>query len=83
MTLVFDERDGGGATVVCLPMFGASRLTTAAALGRALTGAGLRELYVDLPGRGDSVRTREAASQAVLDAVAGFIDKHAVGPVAF
>ena len=31
----------------------------------------------------DSVRTREATSQAVLDAVAGFIDKHAVGPVAF
>ncbi len=33
MTIVFDERGGAGATVVCLPMFGASRLMTAAALG--------------------------------------------------
>jgi len=81
MTLAFDEHCGAGATVVCLPMFGASRLMTAAALRPALAGAGLRELYVDIPGHGDSVRSHEATSQAVLDAVAGFIDKHSVGSV--
>ncbi len=81
MTLAFDEHCGAGATVVCLPMFGASRLMTAAALRPALAGAGLRELYVDIPGHGDSVRSHEATSQAVLDAVAGFIDKHSVESV--
>jgi pimeloyl-ACP methyl ester carboxylesterase len=40
--------------VVCLPMLGMTRVATATAFGPALAGAGLRELYPDLPGHGDS-----------------------------
>lgn len=52
--LAFGAQGGPGSTVVCLPMFCTSRAMTAAGLSPALSGAGLRELYVDLFGHGDS-----------------------------
>ncbi|MBM0231074.1 alpha/beta hydrolase [Micromonospora sp. STR1_7] len=81
MDLAVDETAGTGPAIVCLPMFGTSRATTAAALSPALAGAGLRETYLDLPGHGDSPATGHPTSQAVLDAVCAWLDRHLDAPV--
>ncbi|MET8307329.1 alpha/beta hydrolase [Micromonospora sp. NPDC005173] len=81
MNLAVDESAGAGPTVVCLPMFSTTRAATAAAFGPAFAGAGLREVYVDLPGHGDSPVTCRPASQAVLDTVCAWLDRHVDAPV--
>lgn len=73
---------GSGVPVVCLPMLGMSRVATAEALDPALAGwPGLREVYPDLPGNGDSPGEGAADSQTVLDAVCRWVDGHLEGPV--
>jgi pimeloyl-ACP methyl ester carboxylesterase len=54
-----------------------SRVATAAALAPAFAGwPGLREVYLDLPGHGDSPVVGPADSQSVLDAVCQWIEGH-------
>lgn len=63
-------------------MLGMSRVATATALGPAFEGwPGLREVYLDLPGHGDSPGVGSANSQSVLDAVCRWIDTHVEGSV--
>jgi len=81
MDIAFDESGRSGPVVVCLPMFGMTRAATAAAFAPAFAGAGLREVYPDLPGHGDSPAGCPAASQAVLDAVCAWLDRHVGAPV--
>lgn len=81
MDIAFDESGRSGPVVVCLPMFGMTRAATAAAFTPAFAGAGLREVYPDLPGHGDSPAGCPAASQAVLDAVCAWLDRHVGAPV--
>lgn len=58
-------------------MLGMSRVATAAALGPALAGRpGLREVYLDLPGHGDSPGEGPADSQTVLETVCQWIEDH-------
>ncbi|MFI7218097.1 alpha/beta fold hydrolase [Micromonospora maritima] len=66
---------------MCLPMFGMTRAAMAAAFTPAFAGAELREVYLDLPGHGDSPTDCPAASQAVLDAVCAWLDRHVGAPV--
>ena len=76
-----DDTGGLGAPVVCLPMLGTSRVATAMAFSPALTGsAGVREVYPDLPGHGDSPAAASATSQAVLDSVCTWLENHLERP---
>ncbi|MEU4474894.1 alpha/beta hydrolase [Micromonospora sp. NPDC023888] len=81
MNLAFDRSAGTGPEVVCLPMFTMSRAAMAAAVSPAFAGADLRETYLDLPGHGDSPATCAPTSQAMLDAVCGWLDDHVDAPV--
>lgn len=81
MNLAVDESTQTGPAVVCLPMFSTTRAATAAAFAPAFAGAGLREVYLDLPGHGDSPVTCRPTSQAVLDTVAAWLDHHVDAPV--
>ena len=75
--LAVDDAGGPGAPVVCLPMLGTSRVATAAALRPAFRGVeGLREVYLDLPGHGDSPGEGAAKSQAVLTSVCAWLEDH-------
>ena len=57
-------------------------MTCPAPLAPALAGwPGLREVYLDLPGHGDSPGEGAADSQTVLDAVCRWIEGHLEGPV--
>lgn len=87
-TLAFEERVdgdgvGGGAVVVCLPMFSTTRGFTASMLEPAFAGTGTRRVYVDLPGHGESPGTPSATSEAVLAAVVSFVRVRYGGPVLF
>ncbi|TNH24052.1 alpha/beta hydrolase [Micromonospora orduensis] len=75
------ETRGTGPAIVCLPMISTTRAATAAAFGPALAGAGLRETYLDLPGYGDSPAHCRPTSQAVLDTVIAWLDRHLDAPV--
>jgi pimeloyl-ACP methyl ester carboxylesterase len=77
MGLAVDDAGGLGAPVVCLPMLGTSRVATAMAFGPAIAGTdGVREVYLDLPGHGDSPGDVPADSQTVLDAVCAWLESH-------
>ncbi|MDQ2873849.1 MAG: alpha/beta hydrolase [Actinomycetota bacterium] len=77
MVLAVDDAGGPGAPVVCLPMLGTSRVATAMAFGPALAGMdGLREVYLDLPGHGDSPGDGPADSQTVLTTVCAWLESH-------
>lgn len=82
MGLAVDDAAGSGSPVVCLPMLGMSRVGTAMAFSPALGGrSGLREVYLDLPGHGDSPGGEGAAdSQTVLDAVCEWLERHLQQP---
>jgi pimeloyl-ACP methyl ester carboxylesterase len=80
-TVAVDDSGTTGPVVVCLPMFSMTRAATAAAFAPAFAGAGLREVYVDLPGHGDSAADCRPESQAVLEVVCGWIDDHVGAPV--
>jgi len=65
---------GTGSPVVCMPAFGMDRSVMAAALEPAIgQHPGLRRIYVDLPGHGESP-AGTPTSAAVLDAASAFID---------
>lgn len=81
MTLAFDDLGGTGPTVVLLPMFNMTRTATVAAFRPALADSGLRQLYPDLPGHGDSPATCPPGAQAVLETMATWIEQRADGPV--
>ncbi|MET8092992.1 alpha/beta hydrolase [Micromonospora sp. NPDC005220] len=81
MHLAFDQSTDTGPAVVCLPMFSTSRAATAAALRPAFAGEGLREIYLDLPGHGDTPANCPPTSQAVLDTVCAWLDHHVDPPV--
>ena len=75
--LAYDVEDGDDPPVVCLSAFGTTRSVTAAAFGPALHGSGLRTLYVDLPGHGDSPATAAPTAEHVIATVRAFLDEHA------
>ncbi|MER7444285.1 alpha/beta fold hydrolase [Micromonospora avicenniae] len=81
MDLAFDYSRGAGPVVVCLPMFSMTRAATAAAFAPAFAGGGVREVYLDLPGHGDSPANCRATSQAVLDTVCAWLDRNVDKPV--
>lgn len=82
MVLVVDDAGGSGTPVVCLPMLGMTSVATAAALAPALAGRmDLREVYLDLPGHGDSPGDGPADSQTVLETICAWIEAHLAGPV--
>ncbi|MEV4811833.1 alpha/beta fold hydrolase [Micromonospora avicenniae] len=81
MDLAFDESGRAGPVLVCLPMFGMTRAAMAAAFAPAFAGADVREVYLDLPGHGDSPADCRATSQAVLDTVCAWLDRHVDAPV--
>ncbi|MEV4719214.1 alpha/beta hydrolase [Micromonospora noduli] len=62
-------------------MFSMTRAAMAAAFRPAFAGADLREVYLDLPGHGDTPANCPATSQAVLDTVCAWIDHHLDTPV--
>ncbi|MEU4553645.1 alpha/beta fold hydrolase [Micromonospora violae] len=76
MHLAFDQSAHTGPALVCLPMFSMSRAATATAFSPALAGTGLREIYLDLPGHGDTPAHCPPTSQAVLDTVCAWLDNH-------
>ncbi|WP_247683986.1 alpha/beta fold hydrolase [Micromonospora sp. D93] len=76
MHLAYDQSPDTGPAVVCLPMFSMSRTATATAYSPALAGSGLREIYLDLPGHGDTPAHCPPTSQAVLDTVCAWLDHH-------
>lgn len=78
--LAVDDPGGSALPVVCLPMFGATRAMTAAAFGAAFAGAGLREIYLDLPGHGDSAPEGPADSRTVLAILCSWLERHLGGP---
>src|SRR5664280_3469817 len=80
MDLAVNDPGGSGFPVVCLPMFSTTRATTAAAFSSAFAGAGLREVYLDLPGHGDSPGTGQADSQTILGTVCSWLESHLDGP---
>jgi pimeloyl-ACP methyl ester carboxylesterase len=64
---------GTGSPIVCLPGFGMDRSVMAAALEPAIgEHPGLRRIYLDLPGHGESP-AGAPTSAAVLDAVSSFV----------
>jgi pimeloyl-ACP methyl ester carboxylesterase len=70
---------GRGTPVVCLPPFSLDRSVMAAALEPALgRRPGLRRIYVDLPGHGESP-TGPATSEHVLASVSAFVQEHLGG----
>jgi pimeloyl-ACP methyl ester carboxylesterase len=74
MTLVA-ESHGAGLPVVCLPWFSLDRSVMIAALEPALAASsGLRRIYLDLPGTGQS-SGGPANSDAVVDAVCEYVDR--------
>jgi pimeloyl-ACP methyl ester carboxylesterase len=76
MGVVADDTGGAGLPVVCLPMLGMSRVATALAFAPALAGsAGVRQVYLDLPGHGDAPGDRAADSQTILDAVCDWLER--------
>lgn len=78
MRLAYDEL-GQGTPIVCLPPFSLDRSVMAAAMEPVLARrAGLRRIYVDLPGHGESP-AGEPTSEYVADAVSSFIDAHLGG----
>ncbi|MEU1588038.1 alpha/beta hydrolase [Micromonospora sp. NPDC005710] len=79
--LAYDQSADTGPAVVCLPMFSMSRTATAAAFRPALAGTRLREIYLDLPGHGDTPAHCPPTSQAVLDSVCAWLDHHVDAPV--
>ncbi|WP_247669341.1 alpha/beta fold hydrolase [Micromonospora sp. H61] len=81
MNLAYDQSADTGPAVVCLPMFSMSRAATAAALSPALADAGLREIYLDLPGHGDNPANCPPTSQSMLDTVCAWLDHHVDAPV--
>lgn len=81
MTVAFDRSAGTGPEIVCLPMFGMTRVATAAAFSPAFAGTDLRETYLDLPGHGDTPATCPPTSQALLDTVCAWLDHHSDAPV--
>jgi pimeloyl-ACP methyl ester carboxylesterase len=73
MDLVCDDI-GSGSPIVCMPGFGLDRSVMAAALEPVLgQRPGLRRIYLDLPGHGESAAGMPT-SAAVVDAVSAFID---------
>ena len=81
MNLAYDQSADTGPAVVCLPMFSMSRTATATAFSPALAGAGLREIYLDLPGHGDTPAHCPPTSQSVLDTVCAWLDHNLDAPV--
>ncbi|MET7867121.1 alpha/beta fold hydrolase [Micromonospora taraxaci] len=81
MHLAFDHSAETGPAVVCLPMFSMSRAATASAFSPAFAGSGLREIYPDLPGHGDTPAHCPPTSQSVLDTVCAWLDHHVDTPV--
>lgn len=82
MELAADDSGGAGRPIVCLPMLGMSRVATATALAPALAGwPGLRQVYLDPPGHGDSPSVGSADSESVLDAVCRWVEGNLDGPV--
>ncbi|MET7946801.1 alpha/beta hydrolase [Micromonospora sp. NPDC005324] len=81
MNLAADQSAETGPPVVCLPMFGMTRAAMAAAFSPALAGTGLREIYLDLPGHGDTPANCPPTSQAVLDTVCAWLGQHLDAPV--
>ncbi|NYH41086.1 pimeloyl-ACP methyl ester carboxylesterase [Micromonospora jinlongensis] len=81
MSLAVDKSTDAGPSVVCLPMFSATRAATAAAFAPTFTGTGLRQTYLDLPGHGDSPANCRPTSQAVMDTVCAWLDRHVDAPV--
>lgn len=58
-------------------MLGTSRVATAMAFGPALVGRdGVRKVYLDLPGHGDSPGDRPADSQTVLATLCAWFESH-------
>ncbi len=77
MGLAVDDAGGSGTPVVSLPMLGTSRVATAMAFGPALAGTdGVREVYLDLPGHGDSPGDGPADSQTVLATLCVWLEGH-------
>ena len=77
MGLAVDDAGGSGTPVVSLPMLGTSRVATAMAFGPALAGTdGVREVYLDLPGHGDSPGDGPADSQTVLATLCAWLEGH-------
>jgi pimeloyl-ACP methyl ester carboxylesterase len=81
MTMTCDEVGPPGTPVICLPWFGTSRAMTRSAFQPAFDGTGVRQVYVDLPGHGDSAAVTPPTSEAVLEAVVALIEKRAAEPV--
>ncbi|MGC4856520.1 alpha/beta fold hydrolase [Micromonospora sp. DT4] len=80
MPLAADRSPQAGPDIVCLPMFGTTRATTAAAFHPALADTGLRETYLDLPGHGDTPPTCAPTSQALLTTICAWLDHHIDAP---
>lgn len=80
MELAVDDPGGHGSTVVCLPMFSTTRATTAAAFAPAFAGTGLREIYIDPPGHGNSPGAGEADSRTVLAVICSWLEQHLEAP---
>ena len=80
--LAADDAGGSGTPIVCLPMMGMTRVATAAAFAPALAGApGVREVYLDLPGHGDSPSEGAPDSQTVLTTVCTWLESRLDRPV--
>jgi pimeloyl-ACP methyl ester carboxylesterase len=76
--LAYDDL-GRGTPVVCLPPFSLDRSVMAAALEPVLgRRPGLRRIYVDLPGHGESP-AGPATTEHVLAAVSAFVQEHLAG----
>jgi pimeloyl-ACP methyl ester carboxylesterase len=76
VALAYDEQGSThGPVVLCLPMLGTTRGLTAQAFSPALTGAGVREVYLDLPGHGPCAGSSEPTSEAVLAEVLGLVER--------
>jgi pimeloyl-ACP methyl ester carboxylesterase len=70
-----------GPQIVCLPWFGMTRQAMAMALRPAFAGSGLRSVYLDLPGHGDSPVNCPPRSQSMLEAVCLWLEQHVTSPV--
>jgi pimeloyl-ACP methyl ester carboxylesterase len=79
--LAVDDSRTAGPVVVGLPMFNLTRAVTADAFRPAFAGAGLREIYPDLPGHGDSPAGCRPDSESVLATVCAWLEAYVDGPV--